>query len=77
MKHSVTKILLVLALVGCMLFGMLGTVFAEEPQESELNALLSDIQGLMNKYGPEIPQEVKAGTEKGPGGRSESSANSY
>lgn len=77
MKHSVTKTLLVLALVGCMLFGMLGTVFAEEPQESELNALLSDIQGLMNKYGPEIPQEVKDGTEKGTCGLYETNANSY
>ena len=52
MKHTVTKILLVLVLASCLLFGAVGSVFAEEAQPSELNQLLSDIQDLMTKYGP-------------------------
>ena len=65
MKHTVTKILLVLVLASCLLFGAVGSVFAEEAQPSELNQLLSDIQGLMTKYGPEISEEVQNGTKLG------------
>lgn len=65
MKHTATKILLVLVLASCLLFGTVGAAFAEESQQSELNQLLTDIQGLMSKYGPEIPEEVKSGTKLG------------
>lgn len=65
MKHTATKILLVLVLASCLLFGAVGSVFAEEAQPSELNQLLSDIQGLMTKYGPEISEEVQNGTKLG------------
>ena len=64
MRNTV-KTLVALLLVSCLLFGAMGTAFAEETQESELNQLLTDIQELMTKYGPEIAPEVLAGTTEG------------
>lgn len=77
MKHTVAKILLILVLVACLLFGTLATAFAEEAKQSEMNQLLSDIQGLMTKYGPEIPQEVRDGTKLGTFRHYQSRKNSY
>ncbi len=65
MKYTATKILMVLVLVSSLLFGTLATAFAKEVEESEMNRLLSDVQGLMAKYGPEVPQEVTDGTKLG------------
>lgn len=64
MRNTV-KSLLALLLVSCLLLGAVGTAFAEETQESELNQLLSDIQELMAKYGPEIAPEVLNGSRVG------------
>ena len=77
MKHTAMKILLVLALASCLLFGTVGAVFAEEAQQSELNQLLSDIQGLMTKYGPEIAEEVRNGSKEGTMRYFEPEENSY
>lgn len=65
MKNGTLRGLLALVLSCCLLFGMVGAVFAEEPQDDELNSILSDIQGLMSKYGPAISTEVQNGTTKG------------
>lgn len=80
MKNTMNRALrgmLALALSCCLLFGMVGAVFAEETQQDELNQILSDIQGLMMKYGPQIPAEVQNGTYKGTRTEYEPGENSY
>ena len=65
MKHTATKMVLALVLACCLLFGTAGAVFAQQSHKGELNQLLTDVKDLMNKYGPEIPQEVLDGTDRG------------
>lgn len=65
--RNTAKNLLAFLLVSCLLFGAVGTAFAEEAQDNEMNQLLSDIQELMTKYGPEIAPEVLGGTTEGTG----------
>lgn len=61
---KITKILsLLLAVI--LAFSMTAPVMAAEEEDSELSQLLEDIQQMMVKYGPEVNEEVNAGTRKG------------
>lgn len=69
--------LLALVLSLCMVLGMAGAVFAKETQENELSQLLTEIQSLMNKYGPEIDPAATAGYRVGTGVKLDADALSY
>lgn len=61
---NMMKKLLALALSFCLVFGLVGGVHATE-LDGELNEMLASLQDLVAKYGPEIPEEVKNGTDNG------------
>ena len=62
---NMMKKLLALALSFCLVFGLVGGVHAAGEHDEELNNLLATIQNLISEYGPEIPEEVQNGTDKG------------
>lgn len=62
MKHLITRTLPALLLAACLLFGMHGTAFAQEGDTDQLAQILTQVQELMDKYGPEIPNSIREGT---------------
>ena len=62
---NMMKKLLALVLSVCLVFGLVGGVSAAADHTGEMNELLATLQEMATKYGPEIPEEVKNGTDKG------------
>lgn len=62
------KLIALLLAVACCVSMLSVAAFAAELEvevDEDLSAILADIQALVEKYGPEIPEEVKNGTVEG------------